>query len=508
MIISVIFAGCIRNDIPYPVLSADILALEVAGQIGTTALNATTREAKIELADTIDPKKVKLLRLDISKKAYTKPELHVGDELNLTTPLYLTLAIHQDYLWQIIATQTIHRTVTMANQVGEAVVDVGNKMVLVNVAANQPSDQIQVLTMQLGPSNATITPDPSTVHNFTTPQVFVVRYRNEVEVWTVRVMHTDVNVITGKVNPWAKFAYLNGSYVSSLGAPTFEYRQKGVTEWNTLPTEQIQIDGNNFSTKLTGLTPNTTYEFRSIAGTTTAATEEFTTENTEDIPNLSFNDWYMDSKSWYADVDLSPENYWWDSGNKGANSLSEKNPTSPESVIVVEGKAAKLASTRVLSVFAAGSIYVGKFGRVIGLGAEIHMGHPYKARPTRLTGWYNYTSGVIDKVKAPYENFMGTQDSCSIYMLLSDIDQPYTINTTTQQFINFKSDPNIIAFGELKTPQSTSGYQPFTLNLEYRSLERKPKYVVLVGCASKYGDYFTGSTSSVLYLDQFKLEYD
>ena len=33
-------------------------------------------------------------------------------------------------------------------------------------------------------------------------------------------------------------------------------------------------------------------------------------------------------------------------------------------------------------------------------------------------------------------------------------------------------------------------------------------YIVIAAAASKYGDYFTGSTSSVMYVEEFSLVYD
>ena len=37
---------------------------------------------------------------------------------------------------------------------------------------------------------------------------------------------------------------------------------------------------------------------------------------------------------------------------------------------------------------------------------------------------------------------------------------------------------------------------------------RVPTYIVVVASASKYGDYFTGGDGSVLFIDDFSLEYD
>ena len=50
-------------------------------------------------------------------------------------------------------------------------------------------------------------------------------------------------------------------------------------------------------------------------------------------------------------------------------------------------------------------------------------------------------------------------------------------------------------------------YPEYTIRLDYRDY-RKPKYLVIVATASKYGDYFTGGEGSTLYLDEMELTYD
>ena len=499
--------GCIRNDIPYPTIVAEITAIEVAGQTAEATINRSTREVSLPLADTVDLKRVQLLQFETTRETKVSPQL--DSYIDLSSPLRLTLSIHQDYLWKIQAVQQIARQVEVENQVGDAIIDVANKGVLVNVVKGQPLDDIRIITMVLGPSNSTISPDPTTVHDFTDARTFTVQYHDVSETWSVRIMRSDTDISTGTANAWARFAYLNGSYAGNAESPTFEYRLKDAAEWTTVPLSEITTEGNAFSAKITGLDPATEYEFRSVAGTSQGTEQTFVTEQEEPIPNLSFDDWYQNGKVWYADKDLSDENYWWDSGNKGSTAIGTTNPTMPEDEIVVQGRAAALKSTSVLSVFAAGSLYLGQFQKVIGTsGAEISMGRPYTGRPTRLKGYLNYTPGTIDKTKSPYEDFSGKPDTCHLYMILSDKDVPYTINTSKKQFIDFADDPNIIAFGDLELSRTTSGYEPFTIELEYRDLARKPKYVLIVAASSKYGDYFTGSTSSVLYIDEFSLEFD
>ncbi|MDO4736665.1 MAG: PCMD domain-containing protein, partial [Bacteroidia bacterium] len=68
-------------------------------------------------------------------------------------------------------------------------------------------------------------------------------------------------------------------------------------------------------------------------------------------------------------------------------------------------------------------------------------------------------------------------------------------------------EKNIIAYCELKTAENTNGYKQFNMEFKYKDTDRKPKYIVLVAASSRYGDYFTGSTSSVLYVDEFELVY-
>ncbi|WP_337493602.1 PCMD domain-containing protein, partial [Barnesiella intestinihominis] len=71
-----------------------------------------------------------------------------------------------------------------------------------------------------------------------------------------------------------------------------------------------------------------------------------------------------------------------------------------------------------------------------------------------------------------------------------------------------KNDPHIIAYADMYSGKSVTEYTPFTLELEYRDTDRIPTYIVVVASASKYGDYFTGGDGSVLFLDDFTLEYD
>jgi len=65
-----------------------------------------------------------------------------------------------------------------------------------------------------------------------------------------------------------------------------------------------------------------------------------------------------------------------------------------------------------------------------------------------------------------------------------------------------------VAYGKYQSGQSIPEYVPFEIELNYTSTSRVPKYILIVGSASKYGDYFTGGAGSVLCLDDLELIYD
>lgn len=318
-------------------------------------------------------------------------------------------------------------------------------------------------------------------------------------------------VITGDANPWAMFAYVNGKYTTD-SAPEglgFQCRKASEAEWTDFAGE-ISYEGKTFSAKITGLEPETEYEFRAVTAQDRRDDNvvSFTTEAADQLPNFNFDSWYKDGKNWYANADMG-DNYFWDSGNKGANTLSEVNPTSPEETFVVSGKAVRMESKYVILAFAGGNIYSGSFGSVSGLGASINFGRPYTCRPTALHGWYSYAPKAIDKVKAPYEDLKGTMDVGKIYVALTDWSSPFNVNTNTGTFFVPDEDPAVIAYGELEIPENSNGeYKEFTIDLEYRDLERIPTHVLVVATASKYADYFTGGVGSTMYIDEFEFLFE
>lgn len=339
-----------------------------------------------------------------------------------------------------------------------------------------------------------------------------------------------------KVNPWATVAYLEGSIASIEAGKTldddamkFEYRKRTDTEWTAVPALR---SGATYRATLTGLQPEATYVSRltyvKSADAFFSDEMSFATEAVPSLVNGAMDDWYKSGKTWYAcssDYYAAHGGSFWDSSNPatttGAGAMVNVNPTTGTSSVTHTpgGQAAYLqsqyASAFGIGKFAAASLYVGQFVELVGTsGAKIKFGQPFTARPTQLHGFLQYATGVIDYLGANTPASAGlvkgeSTDVCSIYVALTS--QQYQIdNTDASTFVDWANDPSIIAYGELPLSESgaTGGeWREFTIDFKYRDLTRKPSYLVIVCSSSRYGDYFTGSTSSAMCIDDMELLY-
>lgn len=322
----------------------------------------------------------------------------------------------------------------------------------------------------------------------------------------------DVETSTMNVEPWAKRAFFHGVFntITQPAGMGFEYKKASENTWTKI-TGGYTVTGNAYSIEVTGLEPATAYVMRTMSDKESSNEIEFTTERADQIENMSFDNWYKNGRHYYANIDLSAEHFWWDSGNEGANLLSEVNPTQPTSNVAVAGtgkQAAQLKTETVFGILASGSLFLGDFLATEGTsGASLNFGRPYACRPLSLKGYYSYAPVAINKTKAPYNGLSGQPDVCQIYVILADWPQKYfAVNTSTGTFIDFENDSHIIAYGTLENNTNTNGYIPFEIPLTYRN-KRTPTCCVIVCAASKYGDYFTGGVGSLLLVDEFEFTF-
>lgn len=536
-----LLAGCVKNEFPLPTIVCSITGFGLDGMT-SVKIDAEAHTVVAKVIDTLDLRNLRVNRLEVTEKTTVIPDekacidfshfpdtgfvsvdslpATVNTRMNFKEPVNMLLRLYQDYPWTITVQHDINRVIKVKGMQGEPLIDEENHnvVILVDSATYPKLNNIEIEELQLGCSVSTIEPAPELVTDFTRPRIFKVTAFDEEEIWTVSVRYPSGDEgQTAKLSPWTKRAYIEGT--TKTGNVSARYRELQTTEtkaddnasWESVLSNEIEIfEDGRFVLTFTHLKPGTTYEYELTVDNKTNNIQTFTTEPEEKVPNLSFDEWFKDGKSWYANKDLTDENYFWDSGNKGSNTIGEANPTSPETNDIVKGKAARLESKTVASVFAAGSLYTGTFGKVEGLsGASLNFGRPYSSRPSALKGYYKYNSGTIDKAKAPYEELIGQKDSCHIYVGLFTWDKPFPVNTSTGTFVDRTWDnENMVAYGELVNGETIKDYTPFTIRLKYRDYTTKPTYILVVASASKYGDYFTGSTSSVLLLDECELVFE
>ena len=331
---------------------------------------------------------------------------------------------------------------------------------------------------------------------------------------------SSISLVTGSVNAWSTFAWLSGSITSKSAdfdseRLTFQWKKQADADWNEMPSNELANDGSdNITATLRGLTPNTAYEYRLcyveddnvIAGNPVA----FTTESMISLYNGGFEYWWMDGKVAYP---TEKGTSYWDTSNQGAASFGGSNTTETTEVVHSGSKAAKLESKYIVIKFAAASMYTGSFGQLVGTsGAKLNWGVPFTARPTALKGYMQYAPVAINRVGsnlpagAPGK---GETDQCGMYCAL--LTEALKVdNTNMSTFPDWETDPRVIAYGALPIEQNVhSGGQWKEVNipLVYRDLTTKPTHLLVVFSASKYGDYFHGGEGSILYVDDFSLEY-
>ena len=507
---ALLLASCIQNDIPYPRIKAQILAIAVRGQVGTATIDNATQTVRIELADTVDMRRVRIESLSLTEGATST--LPADSTIDLTHDYAITLSIYQDYTWTIQAAQNIARAFSVEGQIGAPVFDAYNHRAVAYVNKDADLSKIHITELVLGPEGiTTYSPQIESISDFSLGyQKVIITYHDIMEEWTLYVVPTESEVSTDGVDAWTNVAWLHGS--GKEGAQNgFEIKEAAAETWERVPDDYITHDKGSFTARMIHLKANTTYVCRAVSGDLTGNEVTFTTGSVAELPNGSFDYWNLAGKVWNPWPEGS-ENFW-DTGNKGATTLGDSNSQPTDDTWSGTGQAAKLATKFVgigtLGKLAAGNMYVGNYLRTDGSNGVLNFGKPFTQRPTRMKGYFKYTTVPINKTNSELTALMGQPDTCQIYIALGDWSEPVEIRTKPSDRKVFdKNDPHVIAYAEISSGESILEYTPFTLELEYRDTSRIPSYIIVVASASKYGDYFTGGDGSVLFIDDFSLEYD
>lgn len=527
LLLAAVLCGCIKNDIPFARIPLSITALKVEGQIGTTSFSEKDRTATVTLAETVNPKKVKIDSIGYTDKAVAA--LSSGDVIDLTNDVEVTLSLYQDYVWKIMRNQPIERRLTVSNQVGNAVFDEDKRLVTINITKSASLRDVELVDLKLGPTGA--------AYNGSTeglPAVSWNRYANYAETtihvtysdfideeWTVKVYNSDSDVLTERADGWVNVAWMYGAGVAGTECG-FEYREAGAENWIAVPKEYVTVNGGQFYARVPHLKANTTYECRAFSDGQRAKEVQFSTVDMGSFPNMGFEDWHKSEKSvicpWAKDGSV-----FWDTGNHGSAIVGEKNVTTNVTDIRPgsTGKyAACLSSQNILGVkFAAGNLFVGEYKKTQGTNGILGFGREFVSYPTALKGWFKYKTAPITEVSKGYEKLKNLPDTCIVWVALGDWELTQNAETGQKTAVEIrtdnnnngkyfdKNDPHVIAYGEMTCGEDVNEYKSFEVKLDYRATNRVPTSLLIVCSASKYGDYFTGG-ESVMWIDDFSLVYD
>ena len=539
--------GCaIENDIPYPEVNGLITDIAVEGQ--RAAEGATDAKAVIDNAartvtlyvnDSVDVSELRVTRLALSptdaallvdSALCDNPErfpfghfasldslpASANTRLDFSSPVTFTLRTYQDYTWRVTVEQIIQRDIDVEGMT-RYVLDADTRTVIIYVEEDTDLSDLRVRTLDLGGAFGEVTPDPTTMRDFTSSRTFYARLNWEPEgqytTWKVFV-YPDTgggSGASGDVFPMTSRAIINGS-VTSGRTPTVEYKEQNASTWQTVDEKNMEVKGGKFTATLTGLTGSTTYNYRVSVDGVPGAEQSFTTVAAAELPNGSLDSWSegaLTSGTTYYIPNAEGEDFW-GTGNS-ATAIYKTNVTSRTSDSH-SGLAAELKSQSALGVkMAAGNLFAGTFERV-GLDGELSFGRPFTSFPTGLRFYYKYTTapmktvGSLTVLTPEVEKIVGQPDSCHVYIALAD--KPYEVRTNPQDRQLFdKTDAGIIAYGEFVSAKNVSSYEPHTIDLEYRDY-RTPKYLIIVCSSSKYGDYYLAGEGSTLWLDELELVYE
>lgn len=349
---------------------------------------------------------------------------------------------------------------------------------------------------------------------------------------------------------WVKADEIQGSNIEIC------YRKKGETDWIKADNQWYATDANNpynrreegyIKVVIRGLEPNTEYEVSGYTDNKLSEEEPklVKTSSPYQMPNSDMEQWSQlkndgstptseKGPCWYPFSSLN--DMFWATGNPGGTSLGPNfNLTTPvyradDEENVAPGSmseiSAYMGSQNVLNMkFAAGNLFVGHYGETIGTNATVFFGRPLSedVKPVAMRFWVKYSQGSINCVgDAGLNDKAGTKDLVKVFICLTDWKEPHCVNSKDKTtFFDPHTAEGVLGLGYFDTDsnpelmvENTAKWHQITLPIEYSVPEDKEytdwisKQLVVTFTCSGYGDYFTGSDASWMYVDNIELLYD
>lgn len=327
----------------------------------------------------------------------------------------------------------------------------------------------------------------------------------------------------------------------------FAYSSNGGSSWEY--ADGVNDSEGTWKAELKGLSPSVEYTYKlMIGGEQVGEPLTFKTESAPVLPNGSFEHYsFVSGKNFYKFYDPSCSDCcatkFWASGNGDEETTGSIIPGSMAEITVIDKDNHVDGSVSVLAQslnaggvkFAAGNLFTGQFVTTIGMtGGSVNFGRPWTSRPTALKISFKYTTSTInhlDGTPAGISLSKSDYDRAQIKVALGTwayktyggtADSPVNVNTTREDtFVDFYTDGSTIANGDViiyndgyqinkgdKKSATTSQWNEIIIPIDYRNMNTYPTHIIISCAASQYGDYFTGSDQSKLWLDKFELLYE
>ena len=364
---------------------------------------------------------------------------------------------------------------------------------------------------------------------------------------------------------WVKANAIDGSEI------VFKYRKSGEEQWidtkeNWYASAEVNSPFNRYEqgyvkSVIRGLEPNTKYEVQGWANTQTdeglseipSKIFEVTTAPLYQIPNSQMEEWgkFTNNQQLLPTGEAGPcwypfssvQHMFWGTGNPGGTSLGEKfnltypayKSDNPDNVPSdsTGNISAYMGSQNVLNVkFAAGNLFVGYYGETLGTNAKVYFGRQIdqNIKPVALRFKVKYSRGGINYVNskpassaAEYHigskqiKIVGGQpDLAKVFLCLTDWKESHCVYSADETtFFDPRTAAGVNGLGYFDSDNNpemvvehTNEWHTMTLPIEYVNPEIVPSCLVLTFTCSGYGDYFTGSDASWMFVDDIELLYD
>ena len=281
-------------------------------------------------------------------------------------------------------------------------------------------------------------------------------------------------------------------------------------EWSE--ADATLADDGNYVATIENFAAATTYAYKLVVeGEDKGKNLSIATAAGAQLPNGDMERWH--TASWVLPYGQGDTPFWL-TGNEGGNMVGAT--LTQSSTDVRPGSTGKysaylksqFASLMGIGKFAAGNLFTGTF-MLSGMDGIVTFGRDftYTAKPKSLSFWMKNNEGTINEGS----HASGT-DIYTIMVIITD-GTTFSVNTkdenTFVKLDKLATTPGVIGYGYITGTDSRAEWTEETINITYREdmKDQKPKKIVVSFTPSGYGDYFCGSTSSWMYVDDIVLNY-